>query len=252
MDKKKTIFNIKIADTVVELKCRYAKNKRFLSDYLTEEKAVLSIEPDNNDLRYIEKLFQDQCKANGTPIQKYSAEFLENNAIHWKLAEALTEHHILLLHGSALVMDGEAYIFTAKSGTGKSTHTRLWREQFDDRVFILNDDKPMLKVTESGVTVYGTPWDGKHHLSRNTSAPLKAIISLTRNQTNHIEVFPKLEAFSVIFRQAYRSDDPQKLQKILQMENQVINTVGLYKLGCNMEPDAAVTAYEGINKGESL
>lgn len=246
MYKEKTVFNIKIADTTAEIQCQYPETKEFMHEYLTDQKALFSISPTDDDLLYINNLFKKQSETDGIPLRKYSRKFLENNAVHWKLAESLIEYNVLLMHGSALVLDGNTYIFTAKSGIGKSTHARLWREHFGKRVFMLNDDKPMLKVTSNGVTAYGTPWDGKHHLSRNASAPLKAIIYLTRDMTNHIEPFPKLEAFSVIFRQAYRSDNALKMQKILSMENQIMNTVGIYKLGCNMNPEAAVVAYEGI------
>ena len=78
-------------------------------------------------------------------------------------------------------MDGEAYIFTAVSGTGKSTHAMLWREVFGERVRMINDDKPLIRITPEGkAVVYGTPWDGKHHLSKNSAFPLKAICWLTR------------------------------------------------------------------------
>ena len=91
-------------------------------------------------------------------------------------------------------MDGAAYLFTAPSGTGKSTHTRLWREVFGDRVWMINDDKPMLRISENLVTAYGTPWNGKHHISRNASAPLKAIVQLNRGKENIIMDFYFLKA----------------------------------------------------------
>ena len=66
-------------------------------------------------------------------------------------------------------------MFTAPSGTGKSTHARLWREAFGERVVMINDDKPLLLVRPEGVTVYGTPFRGKHGLGGDRSAPLRAI-----------------------------------------------------------------------------
>ena len=113
--------------------------------------------------------------------------------LHALLAEKLVAYGALLMHGSALCMDGNAYIFTAKSGTGKSTHARLWREAFGDRVWMINDDKPMIRVDE--MRVYGTPWDGKHHLSRNASAPLKAIVKLERAEENRVAPLAKADAF---------------------------------------------------------
>lgn len=106
------------------------------------------------------------------------------------LAAALLYYNILLMHGSALCMDGEAYIFAAPSGTGKSTHARLWREVFGDRVWMINDDKPLVRVEEERAFVFGSPWCGKHKLGCNGSARLKAVVELTtdRNKHGHVEI----------------------------------------------------------------
>lgn len=154
----------------------------FLRDYLSEKTPQITICPKIPDLI---KVQMDIDRMEGAH-RNFTEGFLENNAIHALLAEKLVSHDVLLMHGSALCIDGEAVIFTAPSGTGKSTHSRLWREVFDDRVWMINDDKPLLNVTETGITVYGTPWDGKHRLSRNACAPLKAIVSLERGEENHI------------------------------------------------------------------
>ena len=79
-------------------------------------------------------------------------------------------------------MDGQAVLFTAKSGTGKSTHTKLWRDLFGERAVMVNDDKPLLRILKDGVLVCGTPWDGKHRLSTNCALPLKAICILERGK----------------------------------------------------------------------
>ena len=99
----------------------------------------------------------------------------------------MISYDTILFHGSVIAVDGIGYLFTAKSGTGKSTHTRLWREYFGDRAAMVNDDKPLLKITDSSVIAYGTPYNGKHRLGTNISVPLKAICILTRAADNHIE-----------------------------------------------------------------
>lgn len=207
---------------------------------------MFSIQPDRDNYADIQVRFDQTDKEEGRTPFRRPDYFLENTLIHTLLAEQLVDYNILLVHGSALCMDQKAYLFTAKSGTGKSTHARLWRETFGDRVLMINDDKPLLKIENKKVTVYGTPWDGKHHLSTNTSAELKAILWLNRSETNHIEPMTKADVFPVIFSQAYRSTDPVKMQKTLALEKQLINVVDFYKLSCNMEPDAALTAYNGL------
>ncbi len=97
----------------------------------------------------------------------------------------MPSYDTVLFHGSALAIDGDGYLFTAKSGTGKSTHTRLWRERFGDRVVMINDDKPLLHIDAGSVIAYGTPWNGKHRLGTNASVPLRAdcVFSDARSRT---------------------------------------------------------------------
>ena len=107
-------------------------------------------------------------------------EYLETLAVYRKIAEKMIDYDTILFHGSVIAVDGIGYLFTAKSGTGKSTHTRLWRELFGERAVMVNDDKPLIKVSENGIIVYGTPWDGKHRLSTNTFVPLKGICFMSK------------------------------------------------------------------------
>ena len=178
----------------------------------------------------------------------YSDEYLETLAVYRKIAAGLLERDTLLFHGSVIAVDGVAYLFTAKSGTGKSTHTRLWQKQFGDRAVMINDDKPLLRLDEEGVTVYGTPWDGKHHRSTNTACPLKAICILTRSEVNHIQTMDKKNALPMLCQQSYRPADPAALRKTLSLVDRLGRSVKLYKLNCNMEPEAAQVAYDGMNE----
>ena len=236
---------IEIAGVPAEVICRYAENECFLRAYASDRTPVFTVAPRDGDLMRVQEDFDRMDEAEGVPKHRRSEAFLENSAIHTLLAERLTEYGVLLLHGSALCMDGEAYIFTAASGTGKSTHARLWREAFGNRVWMVNDDKPMLKITAGGATVYGTPWDGKHHLSRNASAPLKAIVMLRRDTTNHIEPLSKADAFPELMRQSFRSQSAPA--RSLALVRRLLDAAELYSLGCNMSPEAARVAWEGMN-----
>ncbi|MBR2781520.1 MAG: hypothetical protein IKD81_08945 [Eubacteriaceae bacterium] len=241
-------FVVELAGVPCRIKCRFTANRDFLKDYLSERAPLFTVEPTDEDLRRMQTNFDLMNEAGGIPARSYSDRFLENNAIHELIAEKMTKHGVLLMHGSALCMDGEGYIFTAASGTGKSTHVRLWRELFGDRVTMINDDKPLIRIAGGTPTVYGTPWDGKHHLSSNASAPLKAVIWLTRDETNHIERMGKAEAFPVIIKQIYRSSDPARMTRIMELEKVLLYSVDLYRLGCNMSPEAAMTAWRGMNE----
>lgn len=242
-------FTIEIAGIPCRIRCRFDVNRAFLRDYLSGKEPLFTVEPGDAELQSMQADFERMDEKEGKAAICRSDAFLENNAIHAMLAKELVSFNVLLMHGSALCMDGEAYIFTAPSGTGKSTHARLWREVFGDRVRMINDDKPMLKITENGAAVWGTPWNGKHHLSMNGSAPLKAIVSLSRDDSNHIRKMTSAEAFPLLMKQAYGSEDPVTMMRIMELEKQLLNTVDFYAMGCNMSPDAAREAWNGMNNG---
>ena len=182
------------------------------------------------------------------PIRRFSDAYLETLAVYRKIADCLLSCDTLLFHGSVIAVDGEGYLFTAKSGTGKSTHTRLWREYFGERAVMVNDDKPLLRITDSGVTVYGTPWDGKHRLSTNIAVPLKGICILTRNAKNHIEPVEPHAVYPLIVQQTNRSLSADGMKHTLSLIDRMLHVVPVYRLGCNMDIEAARVAYEGMNR----
>ena len=148
MERTRLTFTVALANVPIRISCRHEENKAFLRDYLTDKEPVFTIEPTEDDLARIQQGLDRIAEAERNPKEQRSDSFLENNAIHALIAEKLVEYDILLFHGSALCMDGQAYIFTAPSGTGKSTHARLWWEAFGDRVWMINDDKPLIRVQD--------------------------------------------------------------------------------------------------------
>ncbi len=242
------IFTIEIAGVPAEIRCRFPENRNFFRDYLTDRAPLIAVQPSAGDLELMQHEVDVIDDVEGLPKHRREDVFLENIALHYLLVEKLLAYGVLLVHGSALCMDGQAVVFIAHSGTGKSTHTRLWRDAFGDRVWMINDDKPMLRIDGGKVTVYGTPWDGGHHLSRNASAPLKAIVRLTRDETNRIRPVAKADAFPMLMPLAYSSKDPETMAQILKLERQLLDAADFYLLGCNMTPKAALVAQKEIFK----
>jgi hypothetical protein len=177
---------------------------------------------------------------------KFTDGYLETLSVHRKLATSLIQSDTLLFHGSAVAVDGQVYVFTAKSGTGKSTHARLWRKKFGERAVMVNDDKPMLKVYNDGVSVCGTPWNGKHRLDTNVELPLKAICIIRRDNDNHIERISVEEALPVLWEQSYRPSDEMDMGKMMELFGHIAENIPIYRLGCNMEDEAADVAWEGM------
>lgn len=237
----------KIADTMIEIRSLYSEVQEMCVDYAAQGSPELMVETTQEDIRFEAKKSAEENIYEGIPIQLFPDSYLETLAVYRKLVVALLNKNILLFHGSAIAVDGQAYLFTAKSGTGKSTHTALWRQKFGSRAFMVNDDKPLLKIENGSVIVYGTPWDGKHRLSTNTAVPLKAICILERANENHIERITLKEALPMLVQQSYRPNAPQAMVKTLNLISQLGQYLSLYRLGCNMDPEAADVSYAGMN-----
>lgn len=235
-----------IADTVIEIRSIHPDVHELCRNYRSEKEPSLTVCTCAEDIAYERRKSAEADTYEGHPVRIFPDGYLETLAVYRKIALALLDKNTLLFHGSAIAVDGEAYLFTAKSGTGKSTHTALWRQKFGSRAMMVNDDKPLLKMENNTVTVYGTPWDGKHRLSTNTSVPLKAICILERAPENHIEKITLKEALPMLVQQSYRPNDPQAMVKTLSLIAQLGQSVSLHRLGCNMNPDAADVSYAGM------
>lgn len=152
-----------------------------------------------------------------------------------------------MLHSSAVVVDGKAYLFSAPSGTGKSTHTELWLKYFGNRAYILNDDKPALRIIDGKWYAFGTPWSGKYDMSVNTGVELKGIGILERAEQNEIEPYTGKYAIFDIFSQANRPGAYELREKLLTLIGRLIEDVPVWKLKCNMDMEAAEIAYKAMS-----
>ena len=236
----------KIADVVVEIPSIYDWIQIYCKEYCWKGSAQIVISISNEDLEYEKMKSEREMKMEGKEPQEYPEAYLEMLAVYRKLADELASKDIFLFHGSAIAVDGRAVLFTAKSGTGKSTHTKLWRDAFGDRAVMINDDKPLLRVNETDVQVCGTPWDGKHRISTNCIVPLEAICILERGEQNEIRQISPREALPMLLQQSHRSADPAVTARMMQVINKMSSRVRFYRLRCNMEPEAALVAYNAI------
>jgi len=236
----------KIAERVVEINSLYEKVHNYCRDYETDETADFSVSITPDDIVYEKQKTDSEYAYEGLPLPNFSDALLEETAVYRKIGEKMPDYDTIIFHGSVIAVEGQGFLFTAKSGTGKSTHTRLWREYLGEKAVMVNDDKPMLKITDNGVIAYGTPYNGKHHLGCNMSVPLKAICILTRGEKNSIVRIDKKEAYAMLLQQVYRPNDPVQMAKTLKLLDKMAENVGLYKLACNMDIEAAKVAYNGM------
>ena len=169
------------------------------------------------------------------PAPRYVHEYLLSGT---KFYFGLIRRHGMLLHSSAVVKDGKAYLFTANSGVGKSTHTGYWLELFPD-AYILNDDKPAIRCFDDGIYVYGTPWSGKHDISRNEKVRLGGIAVVERADSNFIEPMPPASAAVKILSQTVRKIREERMVELLTTLDRVLREVPVYRLGCINDKSAA-------------
>ena len=152
----------------------------------------------------------------------------------------------MLVHSSAVVCDGRAYLFSADSGVGKSFHTRLWLQAFGDRVHILNDDKPVVCMSGEVPMVCGTPFDGGSGIALNEAYPLKAVVFLERGEKNFVRVPENKEIIQKLYFQTAHMVGAATAEKMLENFDRLIKLARFYVLTCNTDISAAYTAFENI------
>jgi len=241
------VFRIRIAGQVMEVQSLFDSTRDYCRAYLTEEEphAYAAVRPE--DLVFEQAVLDQEAREEGLKRRKFYDPFLERTAIQRKMADHLLTQNTLLLHSSTVAVDGKAYLFTAKCGTGKSTHTRLWREAFGDRAVMVNDDKPFLRMTGEGVLACGAPWSGKHGLDSNITVPLQGICILERGETNVISPLSPAEALPMLLHQAYESADPALQSLSRELTHRLAATVPLWHMTCTKDPSAAIVAHTAMS-----
>lgn len=243
-------FKIRLADTVIAVSCCFETTRQRCGDFLVSdwEPVQAEISIDKNDID-AERDFLSG-KKNGETLEASTPEAQELLVLCRKAAELMPRRDAVLFHGSALSMDGSGVLFTAASGTGKSTHTGLWRRVFGSRVRMINDDKPFLSVQDGQIRVFSSPWQGKHRLGENISAPLQAICILERGKENTITPVPAAVALPLLMQQTYRPRTPEALLSTMRFVDRLSRQTAIYRLTCNMDPEAARVAWQGITSTE--
>lgn len=240
-------FNINIAGIPVGIRCIFASTKEFCRDFLTRETPAFEIEITAEDIQRERDSAGKQDSSDGAGPHIFCDTCLETIALYRKLAVPLLSYNCIIFHGAAVAVRGHAYLFTARSGTGKTTHAKLWLENIEN-AFILNGDKPLIRVCENDIMICGTPWNGKEGYGTNAILPLRAICFLTRDTVNHIERIPVTEALPGLYQQMYLCAGLSETEKQLTLLGEIADRVDLYRLGCNMEREAAWISCREMSK----
>ena len=237
---------MEIAGLSVCVQPLFQSTREYCKLYLTDKEAELIVTVAAEDLTLQQELLEQEAIEEGLKIRKFTEPFLERATIQRKVADELLKRNTLMMHGSTVAVDGRAYLFTAPCKTGKSTHTRLWRELFGVRAVMVNDDMPFLQITPDGVLAYGSPWSGKHGLATNICVPLQGICFLNRGEENVISPIEPDQGIVALRRQMHTPMDEELLQNALFLVDRLAEDVPLWEMYCNTEPDAAKVAYDAM------
>ena len=234
-------FKIKIANTIIEVNAFNEFTKRYCAGFLTDEEPNYSITLTEEDLK------NEASNSNNGGV--YVNE--EISALYRKIADLFVEDNIVVFHGSSFSVDNNGFIIAARSGVGKSTHAKLLEEYIGDSFKYINDDKPLLKVTDEEVTIYSSPWNGKERRGNNISAPLKAVIFLNRSDTNSFKrIDNKEEIYIRLLSQIYLPKEKSKRERALNIADKLLKKINFYEINVNKDTESAKMTYEGIIKNE--
>ena len=236
-----------IAERTARVTSLFESTPQYFKAYLTQDAPAFSISVTRENIAFEQADLLEEAYRDGFKPRVFTDPFLERAAIQRAFAEYLIDHNTLLLHGSAIAVDNEGYLFTAHSGTGKSTHTRLWMHSFGDRAVMVNDDKPFLRLDGDRVWLYGSPWSGKHGLDANIRVPLQGICILERGLENTIHRLCPQDGLPMLKKQAYRPLDDSKVAAYCRLVDRLSNTIPLWKMACNKNPEAASVAYQAMH-----
>ena len=190
---------------------------------------------------HISRNLIQEMQHNNPHLTYDDCEYIYTGEVFYK---ALIGFGGMLLHASAVSLDGDAYLFSAKSGGGKSTHASLWLAFFGGRAHIINDDKPALRLIDNKILVFGTPWSGKTDLNRNESVPLKAITFLEQGLENKITKLTTKEVLPLLFSQTLRP--VSGVDTLTFLIDRLLKDIPFYKLVCDRSMDAVRCSYNAM------
>ena len=249
---------MKIADVLMDVSSQYEMLAEYCRDYMVEDSAeevserlVLTMEDIEKERTIAEKRGEPVSTLGSQQnMPQYSPQYLETLAALRKIADFMPEKDCFLMHGAVVAWKNQGYLFTAPSGTGKSTHLALWKKYLGDQAEVINGDKPILKVTEDEVWVYGTPWAGKEQWQVNKKVALKGICFLERGEKNSIQKIDSFSALPFLMRQVYFTDAPQSAGKTMELLDQMLKIVPLYKMKCDISKEAFECSFGAMTFGK--
>lgn len=235
-------MEIRIADIKIAIDNRYDTIEQIAKDYIVQDDQPYDIyvSVSEAEIDYFESITEEKCSRGSHEV----------TAILDVLCQHLLEYDAYLFHSAVVEVDGKAFAFSARTGTGKSTHVKQWLKYFGDRARVVNGDKPFLFLKEGQLFAAGTPWSGKEGWQTNVLVPLAGICFLERGEENKIRPAKEGEILDRLFPQIRIPKDPNHLNHLMGLLDWTIKNIPFYVLEATISPKAAKVAYEGMNPQE--
>lgn len=228
-------FTVKFAGLPIGIEAKSEYMRKFCRDYLTEEKPLFSVST-------TDEMIEREISAADFPVPVHYAESL---CLYREIAERIPAYGRVVFHGAAIKYNGKAYVFTAPSGVGKSTHIKLWHHHLGEKVEIINGDKPIIQYIDGAFTVWSSPFAGKEGWQKNTSAPLGGICRISRGVENSICEMPSTDRFTTLYLQTYKPSTMECAKETVNIVSELCRT-SCFSLSCNISEDAVKTSFEAL------
>lgn len=235
------MFTIKICDIPIGIENLYEKTEEFCRDYIVTDQT-----PDITVTSTPEDIEKEMAQ-----YPQYPEDYHELIVLFRKLTEVLLPLGIFFLHSAVVEFDKKGYIFTGKSGAGKSTHAGLW-EEFIPGATIINGDKPFIKKEADGFYAYGNPWAGKEGKGANKRTKVSAVCFIKQGKENIISELNSAFIISKIFDQIAYPKTKENTETLLGLLDSFLSSIPFYELECDVSREAVMVAYEKMTKGAAF
>ena len=246
------MFYINLAGIIIGIEAQYSYTRWVCEDFIIPETKVCV--PDFIVSVTEERILDEYHWNQNTPVPSELPDgwigYYEGQCIFEDICLKMPYYDAFLMHAAVVAVDDVAYVFTAPSGTGKTTHMQLWLNQFRTRAKIVNGDKPLIRIVNGIVCACSTPWRGKENLGcHDAVVPIGGVCIIQQNPENHIRKLSATEASRYLFDQLLVSrDSEESFDRFWKLFSQMMETVDFYLLQCNRDPEASRLSYQTMKK----
>lgn len=221
----------------IRLQTRYSYVLEMCEPYLTSEKPWFTVSASEQEL------LDEQADTD------FSLDYCESICLYRKIALKLIEYDAFVLHAAVIRIGDKGFAFTGKSGAGKSTHTKLWKDYFGEKATIINGDKPVIRKIKNQFVAFGTPWCGKEGWQTNDSVPLSSLSFIEQGKANKIHRLNTSEIVGKLFHQVLFPEKKEETLRFMELLNLFVEDIPIYELTCTISNEAVRTAYKQMREG---